>query len=130
MQDFTHGEFLTDVQRKIVGGAVGDRVKRNEAIPVQGRRTKGSKLKAAYPRDDSPPRRRRYDSSDSESSDDDSAKRFQKAYARGDAHFQSGRITSIDVDRGSEISVLWEDGSTSSQMQCGKKGHFDLVYSI
>ena len=128
MQDFTHGEFLTDVQRKIVGGAVGDRVKRNEAIPVQGRRTKGSKLKAAYPRDDSPPRRRRYDSSDSESSDDESAKRFQKAYARGD--FQSGRIASINDDRGSEISVLWEDGSTSRQMQCGKKGKFDLVYSI
>ena len=119
---------LTDAQRKMVGAAVGDRVKKNKPTPVKVQGYRKKQLKAAYPRDDSPPRRRRYDSSDSSSSDDDSAVRFRRAYARGD--FQSGRITSIDHDRGSEVGVLWEDGSTSENLHCGKKGEFELIYGM
>lgn len=97
---------------KLVAGAIGDRVKDNIPMKICGRRGR-----LAYPLVHSVMHR-------SWSSDDSS---FDNEYRSSQVPLH-GKIISITDDRGSEISVQWDDGSISCNLMCGKKGQFQLVY--
>jgi len=96
---------------RLVGADVGDRVKSNAV--------------RAFPLKPSEPTR--YPSDSDDSSYEDIRERLSRQ-ARRARRAKCGVITSIDDDRVTELSVLWDNGEKEHGIWCGKKGSFALIY--
>eukprot|EP00808_Paulinella_micropora_P019160 g50061.t1 len=47
---------------------------------------------------------------------------------RAKKHKKHGTITRVSDDNDTEVSVYWDEGSSSGMLRCGKRGLFELVY--